>query len=107
MRLAFLSLLAACGSPTIIDGKSYANACTASADCVAVFFGTQCEPCACPNAAISTSARVTYEADRSSALATCGSRKEIACGPCEDRQLACVELASPVTRTGQFFCQLK
>ena len=91
MRIAFLALLFAvsCGDPRVLDGKSYSTKCTVAADCVGVFFGNQCEPCGCPNAAIATSARVTYEADRSSALAACGARETIACGPCQDKPIAC------------------
>lgn len=91
MRIAFLVLLfaAACGDPRVIDGKGYSTSCTVASDCVGVFFGNQCEPCGCPNAAIATSARVTYEADRSNALAACGPRPAIACGPCQDHPPVC------------------
>lgn len=82
-------VLAACGNPNIIDGKSYKTACTVPADCVGVFFGDQCGACACPNAAISSSEKVTYEADRSAAIATCGPRPAIACAPCVDRPTTC------------------
>ncbi len=80
---------AACGAPSIIDGKKYKTECAAPADCAAVFFGDQCRVCACPNGAISSSDKVQYEADRSAAIATCGPRAAVACGPCEDRVLTC------------------
>ena len=87
--LAFAVLAAACGNPTLIDGKDYSKTCTVPADCAGVFFGNQCEPCGCPNAAIATSAKVTYDADRSAAIAACGPRPAIACGPCQDIVLTC------------------
>lgn len=80
---------AACGAPSTIDGKKYKTECAAPADCAAVFFGDQCGVCACPNAAISSSEKVLYDADRSAAIATCGPRAAVACGPCEDRVLTC------------------
>ena len=85
----FLFLAAACGNPTLIDGKAYSKTCSAPADCAGVFFGNQCEPCGCPNAAIATSAKVTYDADRSAAQAACGPRPAIACGPCQQITLTC------------------
>lgn len=70
MRLVVLALLfVACGNPAVLDGETSAKDCTDSSDCVGVFLGNQCEPCPCPNAAISTSDKVIYEADRSAALA--------------------------------------
>lgn len=91
MRIVFFALLlaASCGDPRIIDGKSYSTQCSVAADCVGVFFGNQCEACGCPNAAIATSARITYEADRSSAIATCGAREAIACAACQEKPVAC------------------
>ncbi|MDP1825325.1 MAG: hypothetical protein Q8L48_18860 [Archangium sp.] len=98
MRLSFLTLLFfACGDPTILDGKAYSRACAVSADCVGVFLGNQCEACGCPNAAIASSDKVTYEADRSSALAACGPRPEIGCTPCPDRLPACLLTGSPIS----------
>lgn len=87
--LCFVLLAAACGNPTVIDGKDYAKSCTVPSDCVGVFFGNQCQPCGCPNAAIATSAKVTYDADRSAAIAACGPRPTILCGPCQDVALTC------------------
>lgn len=90
MRFALLVLLlAGCGNPTLIDGKAYSKTCTVASDCVGVFFGNQCEPCGCANAAIATSAKITYDADRSNAIAACGPRPAIACGPCQDKQPTC------------------
>lgn len=90
MRIAlFVLLLSACGNPAVIDGKAYSTACTTASDCVGVFFGDQCEPCGCPNAAISTGDKITYDADRSAARASCGAREAIACGPCPASVAAC------------------
>lgn len=90
MRLALLVLLfAGCGNPTVIDGKNYAKSCTVASDCVGVFFGNQCQTCACVNAAISVSDKVTYEADRSDALVACGPRDAIGCAQCAERQPTC------------------
>ena len=63
--------------------------CTVASDCVGVFFGDQCSPCGCANDAVATSAKVTYDADRSAAIAACGPRPAIACGPCQDVVLKC------------------
>ena len=87
--LATALLLAACGNPTVIDGKAYSKTCTVASDCVGVFFGDQCSPCGCANDAIATTAKVTYDADRSAAIAACGPRPAIACGPCQDVVLKC------------------
>lgn len=109
MRFALLVLLFAssCGNPTIIDGESYSRACTANADCVAVFFGNQCDPCGCPNTTIATQDEVTYHADRSAALAACGPRPEIACGPCQDRRPFCAIHSGPLSDdTTNRFCEL-
>lgn len=91
MRIAYLVLLfaASCGDPRVIDGKTYSKSCTVASDCVGVFFGNQCEPCGCPNAAIATSGKITYDADRSNALAVCGPRPAIACAPCQDKPVTC------------------
>ncbi len=82
-------VLAACGNPSVIDGKYYKNSCSLPSDCVAVFFGDQCGVCDCGNAAINASDKVTYDADRSAAIATCGPRPAVACAPCQARQLTC------------------
>lgn len=87
--LVFGLLAAACGNPTVIDGKGYSRACGVAADCVGVFFGDQCAPCGCPNDAIATGAKITYDADRSAAISFCGPRPAIACAPCQDVQPTC------------------
>ena len=87
--LATALLLAACGNPTVIDGKAYSKTCTVAADCVGVFFGDQCTPCGCPNDAIASTERVNYAADRSAAIAACGPRPAIACAACQDVVLKC------------------
>lgn len=90
LLLVMVSLaLAGCGNPTFIDGKQYATACQVPADCAAVFFGDQCSACACPNAAISASQKVTYDADRSGARAACGPQPAIACAECPEVVLTC------------------
>jgi hypothetical protein len=87
--LASALLLAACGNPTVIDGKSYSKTCTLASDCVGVFFGDQCSPCGCANAAVATSAKITYDADRSAAIAACGPRPAIACAACQEVVVKC------------------
>ncbi len=107
MRLVVLCLLfVACGNPTLLDGKTYSKECTTSSDCVGIFLGNQCEPCACPNAAISTGDKILYEADRSAAIAACGERIAIGCGPCPERRPSCNPLASPTSDSTQRFCEL-
>ncbi|MFZ5444809.1 MAG: hypothetical protein ACOZQL_32770 [Myxococcota bacterium] len=86
---ASASLLVGCGASTVIDGKQYKTACAAPTDCAAVFFGDQCGVCACPNAAISASDKVLYEADRTAARTQCGPQPAIACGPCQESVLTC------------------
>ena len=81
--------LAACGAPTVLDGKAYSKSCTVAADCVAVVFGDQCQPCTCPNAAIASSDKVTYEADRSAARAACGPVSDAVCAACQAMPPVC------------------
>lgn len=78
-----------CGAPSTIEGTKYKTECAVPADCAAVFFGDQCRLCACSNAAISSSDKVLYDADRSAAIATCGAQPAVACSPCQDRVLTC------------------
>ncbi len=82
-------VLSACGNPSLVDGKNYKTACSLPADCAAVVFGDQCEPCACANAAISTTEKVKYDADHSAALATCGGHAPVLCSPCATQVLTC------------------
>jgi len=109
MRVIALGSLifAACGTPTVLEGKSYATSCVTSADCVGVFEGDQCEPCACPNLAIATTDQVTYAADRSAAIAACEQRLTVACAPCAALRPTCVRHTSPVADEGPSFCELR
>lgn len=87
--LVAASVLAACGDPTLIDGKRYSTACERPAECTAVRFGDQCAPCTCANAAIAVSEKELYEADRTGARQSCGAQPAIACAPCADVTLTC------------------
>jgi hypothetical protein len=108
MRLVFLSLFfIACGTPTVLEAKSYATDCTMSSECVGVFLGDQCPRCSCPNAAISAREKIIYEADRSAAIAACGERPAVSCAPCAESKPTCQRLANPLTETRPTFCELR
>lgn len=94
MRPALVTLLlalAACGDPTRIDGTNYDRTCGAASDCAAVFFGDQCEVCACPNAALNGADRTRYEADRTQALLSCGPQPAIGCTECPAATVSCTD----------------
>lgn len=73
------------GQSTIIEAKQYATSCSTAADCVGVFVGDACSVCRCPNAAISTSAKSRYDADRLAARAQCETAPAVEC-PCPDER---------------------
>lgn len=91
MRLAlFAFVLAGCGDPTVIDVNAYSRSCTAPAECSSIFVGNQCEPCACPNAAIRSEEWLVYAADRSAAIAACDSPPVAPCTkPCTRTRPRC------------------
>jgi hypothetical protein len=102
MRSFFFAL--GCGNPTVIDGKAYSTACVFESDCVGVFVGDQCQPCACANAAISTSDKTLYEADRFVARAACEPGAATRCAPCEERRPTCVPRPNPISF--EAYCRL-
>jgi hypothetical protein len=65
------SLTAGCGALNVTD---YSKACSADADCVAVFVGPacgeQCDP-RCPNDAISVASNAKYETDFQRVISAC------------------------------------
>jgi hypothetical protein len=105
-----LLLFGACNPPDpfSVDARNYAMGCTRDSDCVAVIAGDQCQPCACPNAAIAKSDAVLFEADRSSARAQCDpSSQRTGCEPCPNLYPRCDQLTQPTSMTNQFFCRLR
>ena len=53
---------APCDKPTIL-ASSYDQSCNVDSDCAAVFSGSLCSTCTCPNATISQDAMAAYQAD--------------------------------------------
>ena len=91
MRLVLLTfVLAACGDPTRLEANLYSRACKAPAECTSIFVGNQCEPCACPNAAIRSDEWPVYSADRAAAISACDSPPTAPCNkPCERKRAVC------------------
>lgn len=54
---------------TSIAATEFARTCSVDTDCTAIYEGTVCRLCQCPNAVIATSARDAYQ-DRFAALQT-------------------------------------
>lgn len=86
-----VSLLAACGPLTSVDDERYHDACASAGDCVAIAAGDTCAICACPNAAIAIIERSRFDDDFRWAQQFCGPRPAVACAPCKEPDVACVE----------------
>lgn len=88
LRSLLVLLLCACGG-TVIDAARYSRACAQPSDCSAVFAGDACAVCACPNTAISASAKASYDADVAALKKLCGPQPAIACAPCAEPMPTC------------------
>lgn len=73
----------------IIRASSFDKSCNVASDCIAIYEGNVCSPCACPNAAIASSQQGAYAAQASQLRATCGAVGDVACGPCSSTTTVC------------------
>jgi hypothetical protein len=72
-----------------LDKGKYGVACASDLDCRLATFGNLCQPCACPNGAISVGASDAYEADHRALRSHCPGQKGIACAACAPMKAKC------------------
>jgi hypothetical protein len=68
---------------------AYDATCDGDEDCHVATFGNVCQPCLCPNGAVTSSALDTYEADFRARTSQCKSSGTVACGPCVAKKAVC------------------
>ena len=70
-----------------IRASDFDQSCTGDQDCVAIYQGNACTPCACPNAAIAVADRQAYNDTRASFQ--CPQNEDIVCDACSAPLVAC------------------
>lgn len=71
------------GNPPPLSASDFPQICTVDDDCVIVAEGDQCKPCTCPNAAISKSARESWDGEVRVKQALCSANQgQPSCAPC-------------------------
>ncbi|MBX3224526.1 MAG: hypothetical protein KF795_28690 [Labilithrix sp.] len=74
--------------PVVVSIATFDATCTQDKDCVAVFQGSSCQACKCPNAAINKKDQKKYESELEKASKDCPV-PDIACGTCETQSVGC------------------
>lgn len=78
--------------PAMLDLADYGTGCQTDADCTLITTGDACQPCACPNAAISTKSNSRYQGDLRAAVSQCPSSSDagdVACAGCAEVKAVC------------------
>jgi hypothetical protein len=87
------------GGGAQIRASDFDQSCTGDQDCVAVFEGDVCAPCACANAAIALTARAEYNDARSNLFSSADCVKpDVECDVCPDPPVSCGQGTCAITR---------
>jgi hypothetical protein len=79
-----------------ISASEFSQECVEATDCVAVYEGSICNQCGCPNAAIARTDAVEYSTKRASA--GCPTTDEACANDCEAPAVACTDGKCTVNR---------
>ena len=83
------------GSGGTVSANEFSQECVESTDCIAIYEGSICNQCGCPNAAIAKSALSEYSSKRASAGCQ---TTDVDCAPCEGAVVSCTEGTCTIAR---------
>ena len=74
----------------MMEENGYPKSCSSDDDCRPATFGNRCQPCACPNGAITKLASEQYEAETRAATSQCpGDKHGVVCAACPPVKARC------------------
>lgn len=84
------------GSGGTISASEFSQECVEATDCIAVYEGSICNQCGCPNAAIAKTDLAAYSTKRASA--GCPTTDEACPNDCAEAAVACTDGTCTITR---------